>query len=262
MKKSITILCVLFSFIVLGVQAQGPDVLRMTKYFKDGYVNLLEKTLLPADEEGLTDLRYGRIWGFIYKPSFTPEKSLYCTVSDQTKLVLCEPDSSIWYMSSRQLEKRVDHGSYIRYEPTGLKWEDVVLDMKIVRHELPISVEQADVIEKLFAVCINTATSFMWASEHYSIETEADGRKTLKEFMGLDGEDFVFFQNGRSAECWSPYGGKLKRLTNIAIALMKAVRESDPTQLKALIPEAEALTREYCELLPDWAKEYFELKYK
>ena len=220
-----------------------PDCLRTSEYFKGGYHALVERMLLPqSTEDEYNDLRYGRIWGLIIRPSFSPEESIYCIKTGSGfKLVMRMPEKSIWSAARDKTHDRIRTTiPGIMMVRNNVRWEDIELDMKVQVKELDITSEQASVLSELFRMAINTSTSLMSSS-------------------GLDGETTVFFYDGCAAECWSPEEGKLKRLIDIRQAMHNAIDNNDNSIIEAVIPEAKALTLEFRELLPDWAKEYLKL---
>ena len=144
-------------------------------------------------------------------------------------------------------------------ERNNIRWEDVELDMNVKVRELNITRDQASVLSELFRMAINTSTSLMSSYESYSIVTKENGEKEIQKYEGLDGETTLFFYNGCAAECWSPEEGKLKRLIDIRQAIRDAIDNNDNGIIQDALPEARALSLDFRELLPDWAKEYLEL---
>ena len=264
MKKILSIVLSLAS--ILANAQRLPDCLRTSEYFKDGYRALVERMLLPeSTEDEYNDLRFGRIWGIVILPSFSQEESVYCLrTSFGFKLVMRLPENSIWY-TARHItydEKKSTTPSGIQVssmERNNVRWEDVELDMNVKVRELNITREQASVLSELFRMAINTSTSLMSSYESYSIVTKENGEKEIQKYEGLDGETTLFFYNGCAAECWSPEEGKLKRLIDIRQAIRDAIDNNDNGIIQDALPEARALTLEFRELLPDWAKEYLEL---
>lgn len=264
MKK--IFLLVLASVAVMTNAQRLPDCLRTSDYFKSGYDALVERMLLPqATEAEYDNLRFGRIWGLIIKPSFSQEESIYCVkTSFGSKLVMRLPENSIWYTARHitydKKETTTPSGIQVSsIEKKNVRWEDVELDMKVKVCELDITSEQASVLSELFRMAINTSTSLMSNFEHYSIVTNENGERDVQKTWGEDGETTVFFYNGCAAECWSPEEGKLKRLIDIRQAMRNAIDNNDNSIIEAVLPEARALTLDFRELLPDWAKEYLEL---
>lgn len=263
--KKIVLLVLAFTAIMANAQ-RLPDCLRTSEYFKDGYQALVERMLLPeSTEDEYDDLRFGRIWGIVILPSFSQEESVYCVrTASGFKLVMRLPENSIWYTA-----RHITYDNKKTTTPSGLKvsnlernnvrWEDVELDMKIKVRELDITGEQESVLSELFRMAINTSTSLMSNFESYSIVTKENGDKEIQEYWGEDGETTLFFYNGCAAECWSPEEGKLKRLIDIRQAIRDAIDNNDNGIIQDALPEAKALTLEFQELLPDWAKEYLEL---
>lgn len=264
MKKKILIV---LTVVAVTANAQRlPDCLRTSDYFKGGYDALVERMLLPqATEAEYDNLSFGRIWGLIIKPSFSQEESIYCIKTESGhKLVMRLPENSIWYTA-----RHITYDEKKSTTPGGLKvsnlernkvrWEDIELDMKVKVCELDITSEQASVLSELFRMAINTSTSLMSNFESYSIVTKENGEKEIQKYWGEDGETTLFFYNGCAAECWSPEEGKLKRLIDIRQAMRSAIDNNDNTLIEAVLPEARALTLEFRELLPDWAREYLEL---
>lgn len=264
MKK---ILSIVLSLAAVMANAQSlPDCLRTSEYFKDGYRALVERMLLPESTESeYNDLRFGRIWGIVILPSFSQEESVYCVRTDSGfKLVMRLPEKSIWYTARHITYDNKKSTTSRRLKVSSMKrnnvrWEDVELDMNVKVRELNITSEQASVLSELFRMAINTSTSLMRSYDSYSIVTDENGERKIQEYVGADGESTVFFYNGRAAECWSPKEGKLKRLIDIRQAMRDAIDNNDNSIIEAALPEAKALTLEFRELLPNWAKEYLEL---
>ena len=67
---------------------------------------------------------------------------------------------------------------------------------------------------------------------------------------GLDGTRYFFGDKIRVATAWSPGPGNCKRLTDVLEKAMAAVRNQDQEELKALLPEVEALTEVFKKLYP------------
>jgi len=70
------------------------------------------------------------------------------------------------------------------------------------------------------------------------------------ERRGLDGTRYFFGNRIRVATAWSPGAGNCKRLTDVLEKAMTAVRNQDEEELKALLPEVEALTEVFKKLYP------------
>ena len=70
------------------------------------------------------------------------------------------------------------------------------------------------------------------------------------ERRGLDGTRYFFGNHIRVATIWSPGAGNCKRLTDVLEKAMTAVRNQDEEELKALLPEVEALTEVFKKLYP------------
>ena len=70
------------------------------------------------------------------------------------------------------------------------------------------------------------------------------------ERWGLDGTRYFFGNRIRVATAWSPGPGNCKRLTDVLEKAMTAVRNQDEDELKALLPEVEALTEVFKKLYP------------
>lgn len=70
------------------------------------------------------------------------------------------------------------------------------------------------------------------------------------ERRGLDGTRYFFGNRIRVATAWSPGPGNCKRLTDVLEKAMTAVRNQDEEELKALLPEVEALTEVFKKLYP------------
>ena len=73
----------------------------------------------------------------------------------------------------------------------------------------------------------------------------------FKDRMGFDGTRYFFVDFNRVATIWSPGpGSNCKRLTDVLEKAMTAVRNQDEEELKALLPEVEALTEVFKKLYP------------
>ena len=70
------------------------------------------------------------------------------------------------------------------------------------------------------------------------------------ERMGLDGTRYFFGNHIRVATIWSPGPGNCGRLTNVLVRAMTAVKNQNEEELKALLPEVEALTEVFKKLYP------------
>lgn len=70
------------------------------------------------------------------------------------------------------------------------------------------------------------------------------------ERMGLDGTRYFFGDKIRVATAWSPGPGNCGRLTNVLVRAMTAVKNQNEEELKALLPEVEALTEVFKKLYP------------
>ena len=68
--------------------------------------------------------------------------------------------------------------------------------------------------------------------------------------LGFDGTTYFFGNHIRVATIWSPGAGNCKRLTDVLEKAMTAVRNQDEDELKALLPEVEALTEVFKKLYP------------
>ncbi len=69
--------------------------------------------------------------------------------------------------------------------------------------------------------------------------------------MGLDGTRYFFGNHIRVATIWSPGAGNCKRLTDVLEKAMTAVKNQNKEELKALLPEVEALTEVFKKLYPN-----------
>ena len=71
------------------------------------------------------------------------------------------------------------------------------------------------------------------------------------ERLGFDGTTYFFGNSIRVATIWSPdSGSNCKRLTDVLEKAMTAVKNQDEEELKALLPEVEALTEVFKKLYP------------
>lgn len=243
MKKVLSVY-LLLAFFAVVVNAQGrPDVLETSKYFKSGYIGLVERMLLPEPSEDY--LTYNGA-GFLNLPSWSGEQSvcLEKTDNDNYKLVLRRAPQNIWYAARHLMvhyeDEVIDYGdhktTYAKEVSNGIGWDEVQLDMKIDEKELEITYGQAAVLSGLFKMAVVSSSP-------------------AAQSMGFDGETTLYFYNGYAAECWSPDAGKLKRLVDISNAIKEAIINNDSTAIQDIIPEVQALTREFRELIPEWGLE-------
>lgn len=258
---------------LVSTSAQEPDLLTTCKYFQRGYMGLVGRTLLPnkerdllrPDEEDLgiptyEDLVYGRIWGFIYIPSFTPEQAIYCVKRNgQYLLVMREPQKNLWYAARNILYERIDHGNAISQKRKPIRWEDVNLEVEVNEWCLAITSEQAEALARLLRMAVATSTSLVDIGGYY-ISTDEQSRRHVVKSHGLDGEITTFFHGGNAAECWSPRSARLKAMCEISDIVKNAVKDNDQTQIEAIMSKIKSLSSEFHALLPDWAKEYLELE--
>lgn len=70
------------------------------------------------------------------------------------------------------------------------------------------------------------------------------------ERLGFDGTTYFFGNRIRVATAWSPGPGNCKRLTDVLEKAMTAVKNQNEDELKALLPEVEALTEVFKKLYP------------
>ena len=220
----------LFAFFMGMANAQDrPDVLETCKYFEDDYHKLVERMLLPDSHCNM---------GFICRPSWSGEQSVYLekTNDDRYKLVMHEAEENIWYAARNIVYDRIEDEKSIRFERNKVRWEDIVLDMKIDEKELEITTDQVTALYGLFRMAI------------YSSAPTAQS-------IGFDGETIKFFFNDYAAECWSPEEGKLKRLVDITKTIKQAIKKKDNTMIEDILPEVGTLTQEFHDAIPDWGKE-------
>ena len=220
----------LFAFFTGMANAQDrPDVLETCKYFEDDYHKLVERMLLPDSHCNM---------GFICRPSWSGEQSVYLEKTDdgRYKLVMHEAEENIWYAARNIVYDRIEDEKSIRFERNKVRWEDIVLDMKIDEKELEITTDQVTALYGLFRMAI------------YSSAPTAQS-------IGFDGETIKFFFNDYAAECWSPEEGKLKRLVDITKTIKQAIKKKDNTMIEDILPEVGTLTQEFHDAIPDWGKE-------
>jgi len=243
MKRFLFLALVLFA---IAAKAQDrPDVLVTSKYFKRGYIGLVERMLLPQSEDALT---YGYT-GFLYTPSWSGEQSVYLERTDKGKyqLVMRQAEENIWYAARNIMihyeDEVIDFGdhttTFAREVSNGVGWNEVKLDMKVDEQALEITYEQASVLSGLFKMAVFSSSP-------------------TAQYFGVDGETTLFFYNGYAAECWSPDAGKLKRLVDISNTIKKAITNNDNAAIQDILPEARTLTQEFRELIPDWGIENME----
>lgn len=247
-----------------------PDCLRNEYFFENGYRQLLIRTLMPMEDEDVKDgLEYGRICGTIFTLSFFPENCFYLSKDNDGYFIeTCVADESIWhktynlrYKQKEEKYKGEDGKTFTAVSniPLKFRWEDIKADVKVKRDRVRISKEQAKAIRRLYAAAVGSATSFFFPTEAYTIFTDENGNKKYSTTMGLDGSTTTYIYNGKMASCWSPpTGSKRERLNFLISRISEAIDEQDASLIDKEMDEINALTRGFREMLPDWAKNFFD----
>lgn len=252
------------------IQRDLPDCLRYEEYIDLGYEQLLIRTLMPYnDAEFKHCWDCGLICCTIFEPSFNAESCLYINQDDKGYyLEACDADESIWHKTyniryKKHKTKYKDSEGNTQfatsYTKQKFRWDDIKADVKVNRHRLRISKEQYQAILRLYAVAVNTATSFVSPTMSYGINPNETGEKRYFTSMGLDGEITRYVYNGRFASCWSPsQGSKRERLNFLFSRIGEAAFQQDTSLIDKEMDEIKSLTNEFRELLPAWAKDYFD----
>ncbi len=160
---------------------------------------------------------------FQVRPSYDPETCLF--FSDETKeLVLREAGKNIWYSekwfsSSKASKKRRNLNNVIA----------------IKEYRCPVSTRISEKLDSLFMSAV-FSSSLMAGS------------------MGFDGTTFELrtFGGRYAASCWSPKqdDSNCSRLVCVLEALCGFVKEGNINGIEGLVPEIDALTAIFSDLLP------------
>ncbi len=180
--------------------------------------------------ERVDDLLLGRgrnKFVFQVRPSFEAETCLF--FSDETKeLVLREAGKNIWYSmewysSSKASKKR----------------RDLYYDIAIKEYRCPVSTRISEKLDSLFMSAVFSSS-------------------LMNDSLGLDGTTFELrtFWGRYAASCWSPKQDEsnCSRLVCVLEALCGFVREENINGIEGLIPEIDALTAIFSDLLPQGGK--------
>ena len=162
-------------------------------------------------------------FAFLIRPSFDPEACLF--FSDETKeLILREAVRSIryskeWDSSSRASKKRRDPNNDIAFE----------------EHRCPLSARISEKLDSLFMSAVFSSS-------------------LMSDSWGLDGTIFELrtFWGHYAASCWSPKQdtSNCSRLICVLKALCGFVKEDNINGIEELVPEIDALTAIFTDLLP------------
>lgn len=163
-------------------------------------------------------------WGFLEYPSLMNEFSVCCyTRKVGAELVLTYPDRIIWGSGDKVIGIRTRH--------------------------MRISGSTAAILDRLLKYPVETADCQM-ATDNVFVE-----------YGGLpircDGMTYVFYSDGRAAECWSPRNESiLYDLTTIGEDLKHAVETGNRILLGKVTKRARDLSWSFYRLLPEWYQEY------
>lgn len=203
-----------------GLNAQ--ERLSTSKYISDGYCRTVEKKL---------GINSSIEWGYVSRPSFFNEYSLYCIIDDMgAELVYSVAGESIWSAKNRDA-------------------------VPVDTYRLRIKRADAESLSELIQLAVETS-DFLPDRGTISVSKNDDGEYMVVRSVGLDGTIYQFFHDGRAAECWSPREGNCSRLVKIADDLCPAVKSGDRDEVRRIVSELPELKESLKKLLPDWYNEY------
>ena len=212
----------------MGLGAQ--ERLSTTKYSdaSDGYYRQVERLL------GV-NLNRSMEWGYVVRPSFFNEYALCCFVDDfGAELVYTVAKESIWSSKNRNA-------------------------VQVDTYRLRIKRSVAESLTELFKLAVETS-DFLPDKESFSIYTNENGDRSIMESMGEDGTSYIFFSDGRAAQCWSPKESNCSNLVHIADNLCPAVKKGDKDAVQEIASGLSDLKESFRSLLPDWYNEYLDVK--
>ena len=216
---------------VLPIMAMSQDRLKTSNYLHGKAITDYEFAV-----ERLLDAKPTALWGYLVKPSFSPEYALFCYKGQTgSELVLTKAKENIWYAKERRNQVKIDS---IR---------------------LRINNSLADSIAVFFKYAVATSVIYPGYGP-FTIDTDYYGNKTVYDDIGLDGTTYMFFNEGYAAECWSPHDGLCVELVKIGNELVKAVEQKDINGVYKVADMLQGPLDSLWELLPDWYKEYIEIK--
>lgn len=99
-------------------------------------------------------------------------------------------------------------------------------DAKLKTYRMPVADSVAQIINSLIASAVNTASY-------------------MNEFLGEDGDFFIFKTGSHSAYCWSPGAGRCIELVSVMNACCRCVENKSEDNLVLLMPQCRALLREF-----------------
>ena len=149
---------------------------------------------------------------FQVRPSFDPETCLFFL--DETKeLVLREAGKNIWY---------------------GVLQNDIA-DIAVKEYRCPVSAGISEKLDSLFMSAVFSSS-------------------LMSDSPGLDGTIFELrtFGGRYAASCWSPKqnASNCSRLVSVLEALCEFVKDNNISGIEELVPEIDALTSIFTDLLP------------
>ena len=164
---------------------------------------------------------------FQVRPSFGPETCLF--FSDDTKeLVLREAGKNIWYAEEWYSPSKA---SKKRRDPNN--------DIDIKEYRCPVSTRISEKLDSLFMSAVFSSS-------------------LMNDSSGLDGTTFELrtFWGRYAASCWSPKqdDSNCSRLVRVLEALCGFVKEENIDGIEGLVPEIDALTATFTDLLPQGGK--------
>lgn len=168
-------------------------------------------------------------FAFTINPSFYGQSGCYYD-KPTSEIVLKTTNENIWYF----------------YYGEHTTPEEKKAGVKVTEYRCPVSRETAKEIKRLIFAAVFTSSYFA-------------------EPVGLDGTTYeLLYHHGvYTAEFWSPEKGtNCHRLKEILVTIATAVRENKQENIENLVPEIEALTKEFEKLFPEEAKDkklYFPL---
>jgi hypothetical protein len=180
--------------------------------------------------ERVDDLLLGRgrnKFVFQVRPSFDPETCLF--FSDETKeLVLREAGKNIWYSEE-----------WYSFSKASKKRRGPNNDFAIKEYRCHVSTRISEKLDSLFMAAVFSSS-------------------LMSDSLGLDGITFELrtFWGRYAASCWSPKqdDSNCSRLVCVLKALCGFVKEENVNGIEGLVPEIDALTAIFSDLLPQGGK--------
>ncbi len=228
MRKTILILA--FLAVVACGRAQEfltPESIRSTDVFDDIFETLLmngERFTNRYVDSPEFLLNMGTY--YVSTPSFSPE---YALIIRENELVLKKATTVLQYSiySKRRMKdpdfRKLDKDIQKQMRELAKKLENNPVN----RYSLPISKETSDQLKTLFEHATMTATH---------LESRA---------LGTDGTLYYFNHAGKMGTVWTPFGGRMWRLVNMADSICYAVESQDTDVLERQMKVCESLTQSF-----------------